>query len=173
MRIALIILLTFSFGITAHAEVIKSTADGFIIQHSATIAHEDTRVFKTMTGKVGEWWSPDHSFSNDAGNMLIDSDCFCERWGANLVHHLDTVAWIENSKVVMEGGLGPLKDLGLSGTMIWTLASTADGATTVSWKYHVYGYTETDLVALAVAVDGVLGEQIGRLVGFLGGGGAK
>ena len=158
-----------SFGITGHAEVIKSSADGFIIQHTATIAHDDTSVFKTMTGKIGKWWSPDHSFSNDAGNMLIDSDCFCERWGANLVHHLDTVAWIENSKVVMEGGLGPLKELGLSGTMIWTLVSTGDDVTAVSWKYHVYGYTETDLTDLAVAVDGVLGEQIGRLVGYLDG----
>ena len=76
------------------------TNDTFMIMHLQIVDH-----FDTVTDLFFD-------------NMLIDSDCFCERWGANLVHHLDTVAWIENSKVVMEGGLGPLKELGLSGTMI-------------------------------------------------------
>jgi len=149
---------------TAHAEVVRSGDDGFIIQHATTVGSDKNRVFKTMTAGVGQWWNPDHSFSGDAGNMLIDTQCFCERWGDNLVRHLNTEIWIENSKVVMTGGLGPLKELGLSGNMIWTLVSADETGTTINWKYHVYGNSETDIPALATAVDGVLAEQIGRLV---------
>jgi hypothetical protein len=152
---------------TAKADVIKSTDDGFILQHSVSVGHDKARVFKTMTSNVGQWWSSGHSFSGDAGNMLIDAECFCERWGDNLVRHLTTTIWMENSKVVMEGGLGPLKELGLSGTMVWSLASNDDAGTTITWKYHVYGFSETGLSELATAVDGVLKEQIDRLVNYL------
>ena len=149
------------------AELVKSGDEGFIAQQSVDIAADKAMVFRTMTGKVGEWWNPDHSFSGDAGNMLIDLECFCERWGNNLVRHLNTEIWIEDSKVVMEGGLGPLKELGLGGTMIWSLASNDDAGTTVSWKYHVHGFSETSVPELATAVDGVLKEQIDRLANYL------
>ena len=151
----------------AQAALVKSTAEGFIAQHTVTIKTDSVMVFETMTSKIGQWWNPEHSFSGDAGNMLIDEQCFCERWDGNLVRHLNTVIWMENSRVVMEGGLGPLKELGLSGTMIWALTANEDATTTLNWKYHVYGYGDTDLDSLATAVDGVLAEQIGRLTEFL------
>ena len=83
------------------------------------------------------------------------------------MRHLDTTVWIEDSKVVMEGGLGPLKDLGLSGAMIWSLTANENGSTTVTWKHHVYGFSETGLTDLATAVDGVLKEQIDRFADYL------
>jgi len=67
----------------------------------------------------------------------------------------------------MEGGLGPLKELGLGGTMIWSLVPNDNAGTTVTWKYHVYGFSETSLPELATAVDGVLKEQIERLAIYL------
>ena len=152
---------------TANAEVIKSATDGFIVQHSVVIDHDSARVFQVMTSQVGDWWDPAHSFSNNADNMLIDQDCFCERWNGNLVRHLDTTIWLENSKVVMQGGLGPLKELGLSGVMVWSLAPNRGSGTVVSWKYHVFGFSEAGLAGLATAVDGVLNEQIERLAGNL------
>lgn len=167
MRLLIGLFLTTIMAAAAHADVVKSTDEGFIIQHGATVAAGKARVFRAMTGKVGKWWSPDHSFSGDAGNMLIDENCFCERWEGNLVRHLNTVAWVSNSKVVLEGGLGPLKELGLNGSMVWTLTANDDGGTTINWKYHVYGYSETDLAALSAAVDGVLKEQLGRLTLYL------
>jgi len=163
---ALLLILLFLSG-PACAELVKTADDGFIVRHSVKVANDKSMVFETMTGKVGEWWNPDHSFSGDASNMLIDADCFCERWGNNLVRHLNTEIWLEGSKVVMEGGLGPLKELGLGGTMIWSLTSIDDGGTTVTWKYHVYGFSETSVPELAAAVDGVLKEQIDRLANHL------
>jgi hypothetical protein len=172
MPLILFVVLVSLMTATANAAVIKSDDDGFILQHEVTIDRDKVTIFKTMTSQLGEWWNPAHSFSSDAGNMLVDAECFCERWGGNVVHHLDTTIWIENSKVVMEGGLGPLKELGLSGTMIWSLTQNDDAATdgagtTVTWKYHVYGFSETDLPDLATAVDGVLKEQIDRLANHL------
>jgi hypothetical protein len=84
------------------------------------------------------------------------------------VHHLNTEIWIENSKVVMAGGLGPLKELGLSGSMTWSLPPNEQAGTLISWNYHVYGYSETDMQSLASAVDAVLAEQLGRLADYLG-----
>jgi len=151
----------------ARAEIVKSTDNGFIVQQSVAIARDKATVFVSMTSQVGKWWNPDHSFSGDADNMLIDNECFCERWGNNLVRHLNTEIWMGNSKVVMVGGLGPLKELGLSGTMIWSLVPGDEGSTLVNWKYHVYGYSETVITDLAVAVDGVLKEQIDRLAAYM------
>lgn len=158
------VLLTGMMSVAAQAEVVKSTAEGFIVAHTVNIESDTVTVFETMTSKVGRWWDPGHSFSGNADNMLISDLCFCEHWDGNLVRHLSTVIWLEDSKVVMEGGLGPLKELGLSGTMIWALIANDDATTTVNWKYHVYGYSDTNLITLAPAVDGVLGEQMGRLL---------
>jgi len=173
MRLMITFLMTGLMSATALAEVVKSTAEGFIVQHSVIIESDRPTVFATMTGKVGQWWSSDHSFSASASNMLIDEQCFCERWDGNLIRHLNTVIWLENSKVIMEGGLGPLKELGLNGTMIWTVTANDDAGTTVNWKYHVYGYGDTDLTTLAPVVDGVLGEQLGRLLEALGQGATR
>ena len=158
---------TLILSVPVRAEVVKPTDEGFIAHHSVNIARDRPTVFAAMTARVGQWWNPAHSFSGDAGNMLIDTECFCERWGNNLVRHLDTVTWMENSKVILEGGLGPLKELGLCGTMIWSLTAGDAATTTVDWKYHVYGSSETDMAQLASAVDGVLKEQIGRLADYL------
>jgi hypothetical protein len=152
---------------TANADVVKSTDDGFLVQHSVISKQDKATAFKAMTAGLGQWWNPEHSFSGDAGNMLVDSECFCERWQENLVRHLDTTIWMDGSKVIMEGGLGPLKEVGLSGIMVWSLASNDNGGTTITWKYHVYGFTEMVLPEFAVVVDGVLKEQIYRLAGHL------
>jgi len=149
------------------SEIKKTSSTGFIIQHSINVADDRTAVFQAMTQNIGAWWSPAHSFSGDADTMLLDKNCFCERWEDNLVRHLNTTIWIQNEKVVMHGGLGPLKELGLSGTMTWSLSQAENSMTTISWKYHVFGYSETDLPGLAVAVDGVLEQQINNLVRHL------
>ncbi len=167
MRLFVCLFTVITLAGPAIGEVLKSDTGGFILQHSATVNKPPQTVFSTLTSEVGKWWNPEHSFSLDAGNMLVDQDCFCERWDGNLVVHLDTVIWMENSKVVLSGGLGPLKDLGLSGTMIWALKPIDAEQTVIAWKYYVNGFSDADLAGLAPVVDGVLAEQIGRLVDYL------
>lgn len=159
MRQIIIAILIGLFSIIANAELTQSTQAGFITEHSTVVSHDIKNVFSTMTHYVGSWWSSDHSFSGVAKNMQIDNNCFCERWDNNLVRHLDTVIWLENEQVVFEGGLGPLKSLGISGTMIWSLSVAEHNSTKIHWKYYVHGFSDTDMSALATAVDSVLAEQ--------------
>lgn len=166
MRLIALILFIATLSSTAFAEVTKSDAGGFIIQHTATVSKDTETVFTAMT-QVGEWWNSSHTYSGDAGNMYIDQHCFCERWERNLVRHLNTAIWMQDSRLVFEGGLGPLKDFGLEGTMIWSLSPADDGGTTIAWKYYVNGFTDTDVVEFAPVVDGVLAEQFGNLTNFL------
>ena len=169
MHLVICLVLTLLVTAPIRAEVVKSTPEGFIVRQGADVNAESKRVFDAMTLEAGQWWHPDHSFSGDAGNMRIDEQCFCERWDTNLVRHMDTTIWLPGSKLVLQGGLGPLKELGLNGTMTWVLTAKPDGGTAVTWTYHVFGYSATDMAALANAVDGVLGQQLGRLVGHLQG----
>ena len=53
------------------------------------------------------------------------------------------------------------------------MRNASANAGTVTWKYHVFGFSETDMPGLATAVDGVLEEQINRLAGYLGGEGVE
>ena len=47
------------------------------------------------------------------------------------------------------------EQLGLTGTMTWSLAATDDGGTLIDLTYHVYGFSQADISALSAAVDGV------------------
>lgn len=47
--------------------------------------------------------------------------------------------------------------------MIWSLTANGDAGTGVTWRYHVYGFSETGMSDLAAAVDGGLKAQIDSL----------
>jgi len=147
----------------ASAELQLSRTDGFIVTQQRTVVANANEVFAGMTEGLPSWWDADHSFSGDADNLRLDRDCLCEAWGNNLVRHLDVKSWLEGDKVIMQGGLGPLQELGLHGTMIWSLAASSERETVVHWKYFVAGVSDADLLALAPVVDAVLGGQIDRL----------
>jgi hypothetical protein len=53
MRKLIGLLLTCLISATAHAELVKSTAEGFIIKHSVTVARDIAVVIQEMTGKLG------------------------------------------------------------------------------------------------------------------------
>jgi len=148
---------------SASAELQLSRTDGFIVTQQRTVAANVNEVFVGMTQGLPSWWDADHSFSGDAGNLRLDRDCLCEAWGDNLVRHLDVKSWLLGDKVIMQGGLGPLKELGLHGTMLWSVAAASERETVVHWKYFVAGVSDADLLALAPVVDAVLGGQIDRL----------
>ena len=152
-----------------NAEVVKRSSHGFVVSHTRTVPVDPGPAFERLTSGLPGWWSPAHSFSGDAANFRIDRDCFCEAWEDNLVRHLDVVAWRPGSQVVFEGGLGPLKGIGLTGTMVWSLSAAEGGeGTRVEWTYFVRGFTTADVHVLADAVDGVLAEQIERYAGSFG-----
>jgi len=152
-----------SLVLNANAEVQVSHTDGFIVSQQRTLQANTDAVFTRMTAGLSIWWDANHSFSGSSANLKPDRDCLCEAWDENLVRHLNTVSWIAGDKVILQGGMGPLKELGLSGTMIWSVTATSARDTVVHWKYHVSGIADADLLALAPVVDGVLSGQMDRL----------
>ncbi len=74
-----------------------------------------------------------------------------------------TVMYADLGKLLrLTGGLGPLQELAVSGTMTWASMQTGN-KTTITLTYAVGGYAPGGLQALAPAVDAVLGAQVTRL----------
>ena len=67
----------------------------------------------------------------------------------------------------LRGSLGPLQSEALTGTLTVTLKAV-DGGTEIDWTYVVGGHARFSLQELAPVVDGVIGEQFGRLGDMLG-----
>lgn len=161
--------------LTAKAEVAQQSDAGFVIKHSAEVAADPQTVWKTLIAPA-KWWSSDHTWSKNAGNLYLDaqgSGCFCEmlpkptdapegqRMGS--VEHMHIVfADPQRGVLRMVGGLGPLQGEALHGTLTVQLTKTETG-TKVELEYVVGGYMRFKTEEIAPAVDGMLGQQLAGL----------
>ena len=166
----LLLLCALLIALPASAEVVETTAGGFLVRHEATIDAAPDKVYRALTGDVGKWWNSDHTYSGDATNLTIDArpgGCFCEKLpnGGGVEHMV--VAYVAPGQVLrLRGALGPLQGSGLTGSMTWKLAPAAS-ATRLELTYSVGGYMQGGFDKMAPAVNFVLGEQIGRLKAFV------
>ncbi|WP_150864061.1 SRPBCC family protein [Marinihelvus fidelis] len=161
----------------AAAEVTSTDANGFgIVQQRNLPGVTPQQAWAAMTRRVGSWWDPSHTWSGDASKLNLEAKpdgCFCE-WLPNggWAEHMRVVYLVPGQSLRLRGGLGPLMELGLSGTMTWrvsareTSGDTAAG-TLVEWRYIVSGHRPEGFADLAPAVDGVLGQQLDRLADSL------
>ena len=117
-------------------------------------------------GDVGAWWSGAHSYSGDAANMRIElwaGGCFCETLpDGGTVEHMRVIQALPGRVLRMSGGLGPLQEEAVAGTLTWTLRAVPGGTEIVS-RYLVSGHVRGDTGAYAAPVDAVLREQFERL----------
>jgi hypothetical protein len=154
----------------ALAYLSNSDEGGFTVTHVAQTAAEPAVAWHAMTSRVNEWWSGDHSWSGDAANLYIDlgrNGCFCENLpDGGHVEHLGLIYLAPNAELRFNGELGPLQSMPVSGRMIWKIEKLETGSS-LTFTYHVTGRPEGGLAGIAPAVDGVIGEQLGRLVGLL------
>lgn len=154
----------------AWAEVQSSAAQGFRIQLTETTPATPQRVYDAIVGEIGQWWSSDHTFSGDAANLYFEAKpggIFGERLAeGGFVRHLEVVFLQPHKRIGLSGGLGPLQELGVQGTLT-ILLDVVEGQTRIRWNYHVTGYLADGLDKLAPIVDRVLGEQLSRLVAHL------
>ena len=154
----------------AHAEVADSAPGGFTVSTAATIAAAPQTVYRRVVEDVGRWWSPEHTFSGKASNLFIEGrpgGCFCERLpAAGGVRHMVVVFADPPKTLRMDGALGPLQALAVTGAMTWTFTPKGAG-TEVSLVYTVGGYRPGGLAALAPGVNAVLEEQLARLKRFV------
>ncbi len=154
------------------AEVVDAQANGFEVRQTIEIAAPAGRVWDAL-GRVGAWWNPVHSYSQDARNLSLElklGGCFCETLpGGGAARHMSVINVQPGRLVRLEGALGPLQAMGVTGHLTWALAEKS-GHTTLTQTYDVGGYVAGGADKLAGPVDGVLGEQLTRLKRYMEGG---
>ena len=156
------------FALPARADVVDAAANGFSIRVAAEVNAVPAAVFRAI-GQVAARWESDHTWSGSAANLSIDlraGGCFCETLPGGAVQHM-TVTYVDAPKVLrLQGGLGPLAQQAVTGSMTWTLTDKP-GGTAVVLTYNVGGYMPGGLNTIASAVNGVLALQIQRLKSFI------
>jgi hypothetical protein len=166
-----IALLTLLLPAAAHADVVSSNGNGFVLRHRADVPVAPAAAFNAYS-KIGSWWSPGHTYSGDSKNLSLSpvaGGCFCERLKNNGgVEHM-RVAYIEPGKsLVLTGGLGPLLYEATAGVMTVRFEPAGNGSR-VTMEYKVAGFASGGADKLAAPVDSVLAEQFKRYVAFASG----
>lgn len=157
---------------SAEADVVRTSATGFAIRHTATFGASPLDVYHAVVDDVGRWWDAAHTFSGDASNLSIDprpQGCFCETFpdGGGATHL--TVVNVEPGKLLrMVGGLGPLQGEAVTGVMTWAFEATPGGSK-LTLTYQVAGTIDGELGTWSGPVDQVVGEQVRRLADYVSG----
>jgi hypothetical protein len=165
-KILLIALLFTLTPLVSRAEVADSAANGFTVKVATVIFARPNDVYNRLVHNVGDWWSSEHTISNDSHNLSIDDKvmgCFCEKLpGGGAVRHMEVIMIMPNKLLVMSGALGPLQKFGVTGTMTLAILPIHND-TRVELTYSAGGYLDGGMNTWAAPVDKVLGEQLTRL----------
>ena len=148
----------------AAAEVVSADAHGFEIRHSANFVVPQPLAFAAI-GDVQNWWSKDHTYSGNAGNLTLETrpgGCFCERFDGGGIEHMRVTYVQAGERITLTGALGPLLFEAVSGVMDIQVDRIAGGSR-ITMTYRAAGFARGNGAALAPAVDRVLGEQMKRL----------
>jgi uncharacterized protein YndB with AHSA1/START domain len=153
----------------AAADVVDSAAGGFTLKTTVQVATPPARTYQALLD-IGSWWSKDHTYSGDAKNLSIAAQpggCYCEKLpDGGAVEHGRVVNLVPGSLLRLQTALGPLQELGVTGSMTWQVAASGQGST-VTMTYVVGGYAPGGLQKLAPLVDQVLAQQVQNLKTFL------
>jgi Polyketide cyclase / dehydrase and lipid transport len=153
----------------AHADVQRSSEAGFTVVHSVNVPMPPPAAWSALTD-VGRWWDPAHSYSGDARNMTLEpfvGGCFCEKLGMYAGAQHMRVIFAQPPKMLrLNGGLGPLQEFAVTGSMTWTIEA-AGGGSKINLTYTAGGYADRPLSEWAPLVDSVLKTQVQRLGRFI------
>ena len=168
LTIAASLMVSGFFSPVTIAEVQDSTADGFTIGFTKTIAADTEQVYRALTTELPAWWIDAHTWYGSGENMHFDTHvggCLCEKSTDRQTMHMQIAKLEPSTHVRLLGGLGPLQGEGVTGVMDWRLAvnETEPEKTTLTVMYRVGGYTPSDLSQWANAVDGVLQQQMSAM----------
>lgn len=126
--------------LAAPAAVQQSAADGFLVTHAFESAAPAARIYVALSTPA-RWWDPAHTWSGDAANLHLEprvGGCFCERWGERGAEHLRVVWAAPPAELRLQGGLGPLQEMGVAGLLRYQL-KRSDSGTRVELSYRVSG----------------------------------
>jgi len=145
------------------SEVIDASAEGFSLRFEKRFEQSASTVYSTIVD-LKSWWDPDHTYSGDAGNLTLElkpGGCLCETWEGGSVQHLTVGYIVENSTLRLLGGLGPLQQMAVAGSMSFIVTSEEAGSRLV-FVYEVGGYWKDGLAGLAKPVDDVWAGHLAR-----------
>lgn len=156
--------------VLAQAEVVDSSSAGFTVRTTLSIQAPPDDVYRRFIRNIGDWWSPQHTYSGNAHNLSIEekpAGCFCEKLpDGGGVRHMEVVNLAPGKSVTLSGALGPLQSLAATGTMSVQFAPYQGGTNLVVF-YAVAGYLPAGMNTLASPVDGVIAEQFTRLRSYV------
>jgi hypothetical protein len=154
----------------AWGEVVDVADNGFTVKVTVSVPVDSSKAYAALVEGIGKWWDPEHTYSGDASNLSIEAKpqgCFCEKLpGQGFVRHLTVINAMPGKLLRLEGGLGPLQGMAVSGIMTWTF-KPAEKGTTVEMRYAAGGYNPPGFKDLAPGVDSVLRGQLERYRRFL------
>ena len=153
-------------ALDASAEVAESSTDHVLIGFSANVEAPPVKVYVAITD-VARWWSDEQTWSGKAANLSLKPEaggCFCERWANGSAEHGRVVMAIKNETLRLDTALGPLQELPLKGVLTFKLQAADNDTTRLDVDYRVNGSSTSRLDQLAPTVDGVLAEQVDRLL---------
>jgi hypothetical protein len=155
------------------AEVVSSAAGGFIVRNTVTVKAAPQAAYQRFID-IRSWWNPAHTYTSDSRNLSLRAEpggCYCETLNERgFVEHLRVVFVTPGKMIRLQGGLGPLQEMGAYGMMTLKFEAAAQ-STQVTLNYAVTGYAPgKGLAEIAPIVDGVLLEQLQRYAKAAGGG---
>ena len=165
--------LTAALGLAfpVHAEVKETRENGFVIEATVMADATPAAVYRQLV-KVAGWWDPKHTWSGSARNLKLEpkaGGCFCEKLAdGGSVQHARVIFAQPGKLLRLDGALGPLQDMAVSGVLSFNLAPDGPG-TRINMTYRVAGVLSMDSAKLAPLVDQVMGIQLGRLRSFASG----
>jgi uncharacterized protein YndB with AHSA1/START domain len=156
---------------SVQADVGETRENGFVIEATTMAEATPMEVYRKLV-KVADWWDPKHTWSGSARNLKLSpkaGGCFCEKLadGGSVQH--GQVIFAQPGKLLrLEGALGPLQDMAVTGVLSFSLAPDGPG-TRIKMTYRVAGALTMDSAKLAPIVDRVMGVQLERLRSFASG----
>lgn len=148
-----------------HAEVVEASEHAFTVKHVVERADTPRATWARLI-EPADWWHPDHTWSGEAGNLSLEAragGCFCETLDdGGSAEHLRVIHVAPDRLLRLDGRLGPLQSLAVTGVLTFELAAVETG-TRITLTYTVSGAAGSGLGDWAAAVDGVLGVQLARL----------
>ncbi len=135
--LALFLVVT-SAALPVHAAVRQAAPDGFLVEQSVRVAAPAEKAWATLVD-VARWWSDGHSWSGSAAHLHLDAvagGCLCERWDGGSVEHARVLMAVPARVLRLEGALGPLQELPVTGVLGFALAQEDDGATRIGVSYR-------------------------------------
>lgn len=148
----------------AAAEVVSAGPGHFELRHEAISPLPPEALWERLV-EPSSWWSPDHTYSGDAGNLSLElraGGLWSERWADGETAHGEVLFFRKGEILRLAAPFGPLQ--GMGAYSVWTITIRAEGeGSLVVFEEVATGPPSADLAQVAGAVDYVKSEAIARL----------